>query len=164
MQLALLMHKLFTYFDDTVHANGLFKMDTIGDAYIVAALLSEDHSSKKQCLGMMAVAKAMIEALGQHHRDTGEQLHCRIGLAVGDVTTGVLGHLQPRFHITGPGLQAAESLEQTAPMQDTLHASEDFLKLVSDRANGTPPDGWHILAPPAKTAGITLGLSSGTPA
>ena len=157
------MHKLFTYFDDTVHANGLFKMDTIGDAYIVAALLSQDQGSRKQCLGMMAVARAMIEALGQHHRDTGEQLHCRIGLAVGDVTTGVLGHLQPRFHITGPGLQAAEALEQTAPMQDTLHASDDFLKLVRDRADATLPDGWQIIDTPTKTAGITLALASSTP-
>ncbi len=40
MQLARLVHALFTRFDATVRACGLFKMDTVGDAYIVA--ISED--------------------------------------------------------------------------------------------------------------------------
>jgi class 3 adenylate cyclase len=59
MQLALLMHKLFTYFDETVSKQGLFKMDTIGDACIVAALLTEGQPVKSHCLGMLEVAKTI---------------------------------------------------------------------------------------------------------
>jgi class 3 adenylate cyclase len=159
MQLALLMHKLFTYFDDTVFANGLFKMDTVGDAYIVAALLPEgDPQRACACHGMLEVAKAMIQGLERHHAETGQRVQCRIGVAVGEVTTGVLGHLQTRFHITGPGLQAAEALEQSAPVKDTLHASESFLDTLRSPGGALDIDGWTLLPEPTGP-GHTLALA-----
>ena len=162
--MALLMHKLFTYFDDTVHANGLFKMDTVGDAYIVAALLERDDADAqaRACKGMLEVAKAMILGLERHHSETGQRIQCRIGVAVGEVTTGVLGHLQTRFHITGPGLQAAEALEQSAPMKDTLHASGSFLEALRLRGE-LDIGGWTLLPEPTGT-GHTLALAAVSPA
>jgi class 3 adenylate cyclase len=144
------MHKLFTYFDDTVHANGLFKMDTVGDAYIVAALLPEGDSQRRSaCCGMLEVAKAMIRGLERHHSETGQRVQCRIGAAVGEVTTGVLGHLQTRFHITGPGLQAAEMMEQTSPEKDSLHASDSFIDALRSPTGELDLTGWVILTPSA---------------
>jgi class 3 adenylate cyclase len=158
MQLAMLMHKLFTYFDDTVQANGLFKMDTVGDAYIVAALLPEGETQRRcACLGLLEVAKTMIEGMRKHHRETGQQLHCRIGAATGDVTTGVLGHLQTRFHITGPGLQAAETMEQTSPLKDSLHAAPSFLDMLRAPSGALELPGWTIIPPPEE--GHAIGTS-----
>jgi class 3 adenylate cyclase len=146
MQLALLMHKLFTYFDDTVHANWLFKMDTVGDAYIVAALLPEGDAQRScACHGMLEVAKAMISGLERHYQETGQRVHCRIGVAIGEVTTGVLGHLQTRFHITGPGLQAAEMMEQTSPVKDSLHASDAFIDAVRQPSGELLLHGWAVV-------------------
>ena len=142
----MLMHKLFTYFDDTVHANGLFKMDTVGDAYIVAALMPEGSVQRSSaCHGMLEVARAMIAGLERHYRETGQRVHCRIGVAVGEVTTGVLGHLQTRFHITGPGLQAAELMEQTSPAKDTLHASDSFVDVLRQANGDLFLPGWTVL-------------------
>jgi class 3 adenylate cyclase len=160
MQLALLMHKLFTYFDDTVYSNGLFKMDTVGDAYIVAALLPDgDLQRTFACHGMLAVAKSMIRGLERHHQETGQRVQCRIGVAVGEVTTGVLGHLQTRFHITGPGLQAAELMEQTAPVKDSLHASDTFIDALRQPGGELDLPEWIVLTPSDDTQGTSLALA-----
>jgi class 3 adenylate cyclase len=155
------MHKLFTYFDDTVHANGLFKMDTVGDAYIVAALLEHGGVDAKAhaCKGMLAVANAMIQGLETHYIETGQRIQCRIGVAVGDVTTGVLGHLQTRFHITGPALQAAEALEQSSPLKDTLHASESFVDALRLPSGELDVAGWILSQEPTNLASCSWTLS-----
>jgi class 3 adenylate cyclase len=49
------------------------------------------------CGDVLAAARAMILALRDYRRRTGSALHCRVGVALGDVVAGVLGHLQPRF-------------------------------------------------------------------
>ena len=51
------------------------------------------------CGDVLAAARAMILALRDYRRRTGSALHCRVGLALGDVVAGVLGHLQPRCAI-----------------------------------------------------------------
>lgn len=107
MQLANMIHTVFSRFDVTVERHKLFKMDTVGDAYIIAGLLTED-TADKTCRGLLAVAETMIHTLEQYRADTGRDVHCRIGVAVGTVVAGVLGKLQPRFHIQGAGVQAAE--------------------------------------------------------
>ena len=77
--MARLVHALFTRFDATVRACGLFKMDTVGDAYIVAALLPEGGgggcdasaaATRRACRGLLAVARAMLEGLEEHRRTT----------------------------------------------------------------------------------------------
>ncbi len=81
LQLARLVHALFTRFDAAVRACGLFKMDTVGDAYIVAALLPEGGgggcqctasaaATRRACCGLLVVARVMLEELGEHRRTT----------------------------------------------------------------------------------------------
>jgi class 3 adenylate cyclase len=48
------------------------------------------------CGDVLAAARAMILALRDYRRRTGSALHCRVGVSLGDVVAGVLGHLQPR--------------------------------------------------------------------
>jgi hypothetical protein len=57
-------------------------MDTVGDAYIVAALLPEGDggglggcagsavATRRACRGLLAVAQAMLEGLDEHRRTT----------------------------------------------------------------------------------------------
>jgi class 3 adenylate cyclase len=55
-----------------------------------------DAAASAVCGDVLAAARAMILALRDYRRRTGSDLHCRVGLALGDVVAGVLGHLQPR--------------------------------------------------------------------
>jgi class 3 adenylate cyclase len=91
-------------------------MDTIGDAYVAAALLppgSPANVEAAACCRVLAAARDMINAVVACRQATGRTgLGCRIGVSVGDVLAGVLGQLQPRFHIFGSGIHVAELHEQ----------------------------------------------------
>jgi class 3 adenylate cyclase len=148
LDLARLIHRLFQRFDAEVQRQKLFKMDTIGDAYIVAGLLPDTYariSTQRVCHGLVEVARVMIQTLEKHTAETGQQVACRIGVAVGTVVTAVLGKLQPRFHIQGPGVCTAEALEAGSPVRNALHASEPFLRAA--RPEGVQelcPVGWRV--------------------
>ena len=47
MELALTLHHVFSVFDSYVQRLHLFKMDTVGDAYIVAAWLVQDENARE---------------------------------------------------------------------------------------------------------------------
>jgi hypothetical protein len=149
-------------------------MDTIGDAYIVAGLLPSEGDttltpghfnakSARVCQDMLDVAATMIKALAEHRATTGQDVDGRIGISVGMVVAGVLGRLQPRFHIHGPAMRAAEMLEQTGRV-GAVHVSDVLMRtlqtaVLTSTANGDaakdvrakllpemldPPRGWRI--------------------
>jgi class 3 adenylate cyclase len=99
-------------------------MDTIGDAYVAAALLppgSPENVEAAACCRVLEAARAMINAVGACRQSTGRAgLACRIGVSIGDVLAGVVGQLQPRFHIFGSGIHVAELHEQV----DELYADD----------------------------------------
>ena len=59
-------------------------------------------------------------------------LHGRIGVASGDVVSGVLGRLQPRFCVFGEAMSQAAVLEATGA-RDSVHCSADFLDYLNGR-------------------------------
>ena len=98
----------------------------VGDAYIVAAFLprsgqrgcggseacrlslaaavQDDAAAAAEveaCEGLLWVAGEMLAVVADYRRENQRDVQCRIGLAMGPVMVGVLGRLQPRFHIFG---------------------------------------------------------------
>jgi class 3 adenylate cyclase len=70
---------------------------------------------------MLTVARAMAEAVAAltnkdltENQETHAKLSCRIGIGMGPVLAGVLGKLQPRFHVFGKGAVDAEVHEQVS--------------------------------------------------
>ena len=129
--LASIMHDLFSSFDKAVRTvEGLFKMDTIGDAYIAAHMLSNDLSETRDTYyKMLWLSGVMISTLEDYRRQRGKNVECRIGIAAGLVVTGALGWLQPRFHLRGPAMHVAEELEQTA-IRNSVHVPCCFLRAL----------------------------------
>ena len=111
-----------------------------GDAYIVVAWLDEQESTldedrieiinTKRCINILKVADGILSCLAEHREKTGIDLHGRIGVATGDVISGVLGLLQPRFCVFGEGMCLAAELEQTGA-KGTVHCSTEFLQFVA---------------------------------
>ena len=135
-------------------------MDTIGDAYVVAGFLpldeeasvSRDQEIYRICLDVLHLARVMIITMGRYRRKKKRETHCRIGVATGKVFAGVLGRLQPRFHIFGDAVKTAEGMEQTGQV-DAVHASHDFISSLSRAAPRSSPI--SALVPRASSA--TLG-------
>ncbi len=126
MEVARLVHRLFSRFDGVVHELGLFKMDTVGDAYIVAGFLPPplltpavrsspitgpsrayaDESARAEqergvCERLLRLGGAILEEMEAYRRESGMSVHGRIGVAIGPVVVGSLGRLQPRIHVLG---------------------------------------------------------------
>jgi len=79
---------------------------------------------------MLILAESLLFTLAAHRIKTGYPLHGRIGIAVGEAISGVLGKLQPRFCVFGEGLQEAAELEQTGK-RDAVHCSAEFLEILT---------------------------------
>ena len=119
-------------------------MDTIGDAYIVAAFLPPaDPASpagahklevRRVCRDVLEVSRAMLRGIQSFRGGDGQALHCRIGISLGTVMTGVLGRLQPRLHLFGEGMRAAESHEQ-AGEADAVHVNFRFMRALGRRTS-----------------------------
>jgi hypothetical protein len=120
-----------------------------GDAYIVVVwLLSADvtdstldeeeieFTNTNRCLDMLKVADGILTCLEEHRKKTGIDLHGRIGIATGDVISGVLGLLQPRFCVFGEGMCHAAELEQ-AGVKGSVHCSNEFLEFITGQHKST---------------------------
>ncbi|EKX41534.1 hypothetical protein GUITHDRAFT_60850, partial [Guillardia theta CCMP2712] len=115
--LARMIHEIFSSFDKSVVTLQLYKMDTIGDAYIVAGWLPDGDDwqtrdeTKTTCLLVLDLARKMISTLKRYNESRRHQLNCRIGIGIGDVACGLLGRSQARFHLLGDAANLAEQLE-----------------------------------------------------
>ena len=156
-----MMCRLFTDFDRAILSCGLFKMDTVGDAYIAAGFfpvaknghsdsnkdLDTDHegsitAASRVCQDILNLAGSMLAAVAQYRAETGKEIHCRIGISAGPILAGVLGRLQPRFHIFGQGIRKAERKEQSGEA-GAVHVSENFMLLVFGTAPPSAAEGFQ---------------------
>ena len=177
IDVARLMHRLFSAFDAAVTGAGLFKMDTVGDAYVAAGFLQQaQHSSFKcdenavaleagqACDRVLLAARDMIAAVAACREETGRDVHCRIGVSAGEVLAGVLGRLQPRFHIFGAGVSAAERHEKAGQI-DAVHASPAFmaaLALPTDSHMDGASGECSGLSSPARTMSVLMDRPAGS--
>lgn len=95
-----------------------FKMDTVGDAYIVVILMSDASSAQRQasvdCL--LNVARAITRGIEKYSEATPHGLPLgmvqgRMGLCIDRVVAGVVGMTQSRYHIYGEAVRKAAELE-----------------------------------------------------
>ncbi|MEW5301475.1 MAG: hypothetical protein WDW36_004334 [Sanguina aurantia] len=124
-QVMLLLNRLYTAFDDLLDKFGVYKVETIGDCYVVAGgLMQKDKDDfqavRKKTSGVcpdnasstMRFAKAMLdEAAKVMHPLTHQPLHMRIGMHTGPVMSGVVGTRMPRFCLFGDTINTASRME-----------------------------------------------------
>ncbi|MEM9715915.1 MAG: adenylate/guanylate cyclase domain-containing protein [Pseudomonadota bacterium] len=106
------LNALFTRFDTLAELNGLEKIKTIGDAFMVAGGMPdkrEDHAVKiaKLALEMKAEAKRFASEID-------DDCEIRIGIATGPVVAGVIGKQKPFYDVWGGTVNLASRLEASA--------------------------------------------------
>lgn len=95
-----------------------FKIDTVGDAYVVAILLDRPTQSDQRyaTIKMMNVARAIAWEVmayshtGPHGTEPGS-VKMRMGCCLGQAVSGLVGLKKPRYHVMGDALNRATELE-----------------------------------------------------
>lgn len=114
MEIVDLLNDLYTAFDSTINHYNVYKVETIGDAYMVVGGLPEridDHADQ-----IATMALDLLYVCGKfriRHMPT-VPLMLRIGLHTGPVVSGVVGLTMPRYCLFGDTVNTASRMESTS--------------------------------------------------
>lgn len=114
------LNRVFSLFDELVQKQGLEKIKTVGDAYMVAGGLPDPSPDHLHAMARLALA--MLEQV--RTTPAGETpVHLRIGLNIGSVVAGVIGVRKFLYDVWGDTVNTAQRLESHG-MPDRIHVSE----------------------------------------
>jgi class 3 adenylate cyclase len=131
------LNKLWLEYDIVAKRNGIYKVETIGDAYLgVAGCPKRCDEHAEQAVNF---AIDLITMVKNFKSSLDEPIQIRIGLNSGPVTAGVLGDLNPHWCLVGDTVNTASRMESTSKAMH-IHISESTYNLVKNR-------GFDISAP-----------------
>uniref|UniRef100_A0AC35U3E2 Guanylate cyclase n=1 Tax=Rhabditophanes sp. KR3021 TaxID=114890 RepID=A0AC35U3E2_9BILA len=123
MEVVNLLNDLYIAFDNVVDNFDVYKIETIGDAYMVVSGLPEknlDHAS--QIASMSLALLHRVKTFVIRHRPN-EQLKLRVGIHSGPVVAGVVGSKMPRYCLFGDTVNTASRMESNGlPLK--IHISQ----------------------------------------
>ncbi|KAJ3354057.1 Guanylate cyclase 2G [Entophlyctis luteolus] len=124
------LNKLWSEYDVICKRWGMYKVETIGDAFlgvIGAPDRIPDHAERAANFAIDVIQ--MVKEFRTYEND---EIISRIGLNSGPITAGILGDSNPHWCIVGDAVNTASRMESTSkPMR--IHISENTYKLIKDK-------------------------------
>ncbi|XP_051982336.1 atrial natriuretic peptide receptor 1-like [Xyrauchen texanus] len=130
MQVVNVLNDLYTYFDNIIDNHNVYKVETIGDAYMVVSGLpirnGDDHAKE-----IARMSLAIVQGMRSFHSPhvSQQQLRVRIGVHSGSCVTGVVGLKMPRYCLFGDTVNTASRME-TYGLPLRIHVSSSTKSLL----------------------------------
>ncbi|XP_031343937.1 soluble guanylate cyclase 88E-like [Photinus pyralis] len=130
MEVVSMLNAMYSMFDNLTERNNVYKVETIGDAYMVVSGAPEKDSIHAPKICDMALD--MIDSI-QDLKDpsTGQHLRIRVGVHSGAVVAGIVGLKMPRYCLFGDTVNTANRMESTGePMRVQIsHTTKELLPI-----------------------------------
>ncbi|KAL7853519.1 hypothetical protein AOLI_G00203630 [Acnodon oligacanthus] len=131
-----LLNDLYTIFDAIIGNHDVYKVETIGDAYMVASGVPV-RNGNRHAVEIANMALDILSAVGtfkmRHMPDV--PVRIRIGLHTGSCVAGVVGLTMPRYCLFGDTVNTASRMESTG-MPYRIHVSHTTVNILLDLKEG----------------------------
>ncbi|CAH0715315.1 unnamed protein product, partial [Brenthis ino] len=135
MEIINMLNMLYRMFDDKIMQYNVYKVETIGDAYMVVSGLPQRNGNRhaSEIADMSLSLMRSLEGARIPHRPD-DLLRIRAGVNTGPCVAGVVGATMPRYCLFGDTINTASRMESTGePMK--IHISQTTKTALEEIGN-----------------------------
>ncbi|KXJ18569.1 Atrial natriuretic peptide receptor 1 [Exaiptasia diaphana] len=130
MQVTSMLNSIYSAFDDTIDKFDVYKVETIGDAYmVVSGLPIKNGNNHVDQICQMAFDLLQLAKNFKIAEVPGEALVIRVGVHTGPCVSGIVGVKMPRYCLFGDTVNTASRMESTG-LPQKIHISETTKQLL----------------------------------
>ncbi|CAH8567537.1 unnamed protein product [Schistosoma bovis] len=132
LEVVSLLNKLYSVFDGLTEKHKVYKVETIGDAYMIASGCPSRTDYHAPFIAEMALDMVeSVQTVKDESKEPPKSLRIRVGVHSGPAVAGVVGVKMPRYCLFGSTVTTSELMEQTSSpqrIQVSVKAYENLLK------------------------------------